>query len=268
VTVRSWSLVAAFLAAMFLGLASAAAFAAQSQPPSSLITLGQRYENGESVPKDYRRALALYCEAARNGEAAAFFEIGWMYLNGRGVPRDDASAAMWLRPAAERGVAQAANLLRLLPNGPPGSPPGCSRGSAAFAKVAPPAIRALIDETAQDVGISPELLQAVISVESGFDPHAVSPKMAAGLMQLMPETANRLAVRDPFDGRENIHAGAVHLRALLQQFDGDLTLALAAYNAGEAAVRSYGGVPPYKETRDYVAAVKQLCACDGGLSRR
>ena len=92
----------------------------------------------------------------------------------------------------------------------------------------------------------------MVSVESGFNPHAVSPKMAAGLMQLMPATAERFGVRDSFDPRENIRAGATYLRSLIDKYKGDLTLALAAYNAGEAKVEAYGGVPPYQETKTYV----------------
>jgi soluble lytic murein transglycosylase-like protein len=102
---------------------------------------------------------------------------------------------------------------------------------------------------------------SVISVESGFNPRAVSPKSAAGLMQLMPETATRFGVRDRFDPRENVRGGATYLRWLLDTFRGNLTFALAAYNAGEKTVLSRGGVPPYRETVDYVAAVKGLCAC-------
>jgi len=99
------------------------------------------------------------------------------------------------------------------------------------------------------------LIWAVIRVESGFDHRAVSRKGARGLMQLMPETAAILGVRDSFNPRENIHAGARHLRGLMERFRYDLPLALAAYNAGERPVTSYRGIPPYPETREYVARV-------------
>jgi len=79
----------------------------------------------------------------------------------------------------------------------------------------------------------------------------------------MPETALRFGVRDPFDEKENVRGGTTYLRELLTRFDGDLVLALAAYNAGEGAILSSGGVPPYRETQDYVARVTQLCACNG-----
>jgi soluble lytic murein transglycosylase-like protein len=99
------------------------------------------------------------------------------------------------------------------------------------------------------------LIWAVIRVESGFDHRAVSRKGARGLMQLMPETAAILGVRDPFDPRQNIHAGTRHLRGLMVRFRHDVRLAVAAYNAGEKPVAQYGDVPPYPETRQYVTQV-------------
>ena len=112
-----------------------------------------------------------------------------------------------------------------------------------------------IAEAAARYAVPERLIWAVIRVESGFDPRAVSSSGARGLMQLMPETAAILGVRDPFNPRENIHAGARHLRGLMERFRYDLPLALAAYNAGERPVTSYRGIPPYPETREYVARV-------------
>jgi soluble lytic murein transglycosylase-like protein len=259
---------AVFLAAVLCGLGSAAIASQMAGPAlpaaaaTDLVALAQRYENGESVPRDYQRAVALYCQAAQRGDSQAFFSLGWMFLNGRGVARDEAAAVMWLRKAAEHGVPQAANLLGLLSGVSPSAARGCPTGGAAVASSkAPPAIRALVEETAQSVGINAHLLLSVMAVESGFNPRAVSPKMAAGLMQLMPATAERFGVRDRFDPRENVRGGATYLRSLLKMFSGNMTLALAAYNAGEETVLSRGGVPPYRETIDYVAAVKRLCAC-------
>ena len=98
-------------------------------------------------------------------------------------------------------------------------------------------------------------MTAVIRVESGFNPRAVSPKGAQGLMQLMPATASQLGVRNVFDVAENIDGGVRHLRGLIERFDNNLPLALAAYNAGERAVLQYGGIPPYPETEQYVARI-------------
>lgn len=113
----------------------------------------------------------------------------------------------------------------------------------------------LIDRVAHTFSLPPELLKAVIEVESGFRPRAVSSKGAAGLMQLMPATAARFGVRDRFHIAENVRGGAAYLRWLMDRFDDDLTLALAAYNAGEGAVDKFNGVPPYKETKNYVQKV-------------
>jgi soluble lytic murein transglycosylase-like protein len=99
------------------------------------------------------------------------------------------------------------------------------------------------------------LIRAVIKVESDFDPGAVSPKDARGLMQMIPATAERMMVTDVFDPRQNIFGGTRYLRVLANLFNGDLELTVAAYNAGEGAVMRYGGIPPYPETQDYVARV-------------
>jgi soluble lytic murein transglycosylase-like protein len=112
-----------------------------------------------------------------------------------------------------------------------------------------------IREAAALYQIPVELVRAVIKVESDFDPRAVSPANARGLMQLIPGTAERMQVRDSFDPRENIFGGTRYLRVLANTFNGDIELTLAGYNAGEGAVMRYGGIPPYAETRDYVARV-------------
>jgi hypothetical protein len=114
--------------------------------------------------------------------------------------------------------------------------------------------------------VSPDLVRAVIGVESEFDQWAVSSKGARGLMQLMPATARRLGVHDSFNARQNIFGGTQYLRMLLDQFGGDVTLALAGYNAGENAVLRYGGVPPYRETRGYVQKVQALLGAQGSAA--
>lgn len=120
------------------------------------------------------------------------------------------------------------------------------------------ALRGLAARVARRHRLSEPLVQAVIEVESRYDAFAVSPRGAMGLMQLMPGTAARFAVANPFDPVQNLEAGVRYLKELLERYDGELRLALAAYNAGEEAVDRFGGVPPYRETRHYVVKILQL----------
>jgi soluble lytic murein transglycosylase-like protein len=119
----------------------------------------------------------------------------------------------------------------------------------------------LIAEYAENHGIRPDLVRAVVQVESAFNPYARSPKGAQGLMQLMPATAEQFGVKNAYNPEENVRAGVAYLRQLLDRYDNDEELALAAYNAGPGAVDKYGeNVPPYAETRHYVAQINQLTA--------
>jgi soluble lytic murein transglycosylase-like protein len=138
----------------------------------------------------------------------------------------------------------------------PTPPP--ARRARVFAEP-PAATTAYLAQAGARQALSPQLLEAVAYVESRFRSDAVSPRGARGTMQLMPTTAQQLGV-DPNNEAQNIQGGATYLRQMLELFDGDITLALAAYNAGPAAVRRYGGVPPFAETQRYVSAVLEYMA--------
>ncbi len=119
-------------------------------------------------------------------------------------------------------------------------------------------INALVQKTASRLQVDPQLVHAIIQVESEYNPRAVSCKGALGLMQLAPYTASRLGVSNPFDPKQNIEAGVTHLRHLLDRFGGDVALSLAAYNAGALSVQHYGGIPSFPETKSYVRKVWSL----------
>jgi len=126
-----------------------------------------------------------------------------------------------------------------------------------------PEIRRLIGSTARSLEVDPALVDAVMRVESGYQPAARSPKGALGLMQLIPATAARFGVQNPFDPAENIRGGVAYLGELLKLYDGSVPLTLAAFNAGEGAVQRFGGVPPFNETRNYVRRITALYPTGG-----
>jgi soluble lytic murein transglycosylase-like protein len=224
-------------------------------------------EHGEGVTRDTVRAAKLYCDAAREGDAESQYSLGWMYANGRGVERDDRAAAYFFHAAAEQGVAQAQAMLHRV-GAPDGSVPACmipppppapvvvqASPPAPQPVLAPKAIAKLVDTMAPAFKVEPQLVLAIMKAESNFDVDALSPKNAMGLMQLIPETAERFNVTNPYDAKQNIRGGMAYLRWLLAYFEGDVALVAAAYNAGEGTVERYRGVPPYRETREYVQRI-------------
>lgn len=224
------------------------------------------YEHGEGVAKDGPRAAQLYCEAARLGDDVAQYRLGWMYANGRGIARDDRLAAYFFSLSARQGNQDAERMLRFVGSDAAPTPP-CMiveekprEEDLAWENPTPfqAGILELVRRLAPQYGVSPRLAMAVIRAESNFDPLAVSPKNAQGLMQLIPDTAVRFNVKKPLDPEQNIRGGLAYLRWLLAYFRGDVALVAAAYNAGEGAVNQYRGIPPYAETRGYVKRIREL----------
>jgi soluble lytic murein transglycosylase-like protein len=160
--------------------------------------------------------------------------------------------------AVEQRIAQIAESFGLPPDPDPDRPGQASFEAtlgSAEARVTPKQVERLIVKAAQTWRVDPALVEAVIANESGFDARATSSTGAAGLMQLEPGTAAALGVRHPYDPNENITGGTRYIRGLLERFHGDIRRAVAAYNAGPAAVEQYNGIPPYAETQNYVQKV-------------
>jgi len=215
---------------------------------------------GEARAGAVRSAFLAECELAEKGDPDAAYGIARRFLFGKGVARDKRVGMAWLRAAASRGHKEARRLVAYVPGGMGHVRPWCRPGAVpSRGLAAPPAeVVKIVRTMAPAYGLDPRLVLAVIQVESAFRTDAVSPKEAAGLMQLIPETAERFAVRDVFSPEDNIRGGMKYLRWLLAYFRGDVTLALAGYNAGEGAVDRHRGVPPYAETQSYIQLVRRL----------
>lgn len=236
---------------------AAARKASRSEP-------GGRYERGGGAASNVDAEIRKSCTAAEKGDANAQFDLGYLYAIGRGVRRDDALAAAWFLKAARQDHRQASNWLNLLRVKPKsradcvlsgGRPMGNNRKPSAHP--AQGAIANLVRSLAPEYRLDPNLVLAVVEVESNFNPAARSDKDAQGLMQLIPATAERFGVRDVWDAEQNLRGGMAYLSWLMDYFKGDIRLALAGYNAGEQAVQRHGGIPPYDETQDYVRRIAQ-----------
>lgn len=244
--------------------------AALANRNAMLFSPSLQFKNAAGTPAYYQEAFDRQCLSARAGDVNGYYGMGWLYANGRGVKKDLVMASTLLGKAAELGHARAREILEVMPR-PAEAPamPACLS--------APPAepettmseepvdfydkdgrIYRLVSRLAPEYGIDTDLAMAVIAVESGFNPRVTSPRNAQGLMQLIPDTARRFQVRDAYDPEQNIKGGLAYLRWLMDQFEGNVELVTAAYNAGEKTVEKYGGIPPYPETRNYVQKIRTL----------
>jgi len=186
------------------------------------------------------------------------------FANGRNVSikshrLDGDTLVLALRGGGEM-VVEAALITRIEPDEVPYPEPEQREEAIRFDRIRDlgAAYGEIIDRVSKEQGVDANLVRAVIQVESAYQQSARSRKGAMGLMQLMPQTARRYAVMDPYDPASNIEGGIKHLKSLLDRWPRELGLALAAYNAGEAAVEKFRGIPPYPETRAYVSRILQL----------
>jgi len=215
--------------------------------------MAERYEHGRGVKQDYPKANRLYCLAALKGDINANYQLGWMHFNSRGVNRDDALAAGWFQRAADLGDPHALKMLDRLTTTTAKPDTSCILKNPTQQQ-----IEQWVKLWAPEYGLDAELVLAVIATESNFVTKAKSPKGALGLMQLIPATARRFGVKDTFDPVDNMHGGMAYLRWLLEYFNGEVDFALAGYNAGEHAVKRYQGIPPYRETVNYIRRIAKL----------
>lgn len=230
------------------------------------VLLAQAYEHGEGVPKDLKKAADLYCASGRQGDENALYALGWMYANGRGVERDEGYAKTLLEMAAYLGHPHAERVKGLMGEYT-GVTPDCIRQTGGVdsdkdisqvIQAFPESKRKIVEiviNLATEFQIEPRLALAFATVESNFNASAISSKNAMGVMQLIPATAERFNVRNPFEASDNVRGGLAYLQWLLAYFRGDVALAAAGYNAGEGAVDKFKGIPPYRETKGYVERI-------------
>lgn len=240
------------------------------EPPTIMRWLDDGY--AAEFRGDRTTAQERYCAAAREGSLEGQYRLGRLLWK-TGASTEHTVAATLLALAAQRGHEKARILLAgessgdqlpdcLKPNVSPSEPASPAVVSAEVveryvAGLSPAQRRQarLVERLAPRFAVDPRLALAIVKAESNFDPFALSTRNAQGLMQLIPETAERYGVRDAWNAEQNVRGGLAHLRWLLQRFEGDIALVAAAYNAGEGAVKQYGGVPPFAETREYVKRV-------------
>lgn len=254
----------------------------ESKPVKLASMLASAFSSENKGTLDgYWEAASLYCKASRLGDLEAQYRLGMLYAFGKGVPENRTFAATLFAIASRQGHHEAMNMLETI-NFHSDAPPPCVLEDVAPEKAPyPPAfsddkgdgqineylaalpeskkwILSLVEQTAQWHEIDPKLVLSIIAIESGFKTGAKSHANALGLMQLIPATADRFNVKNAFDAVQNIKGGIRYLEWLLSYYRGNVDLVAAAYNAGEGAVDKHRGVPPYRETKDYLKKLRVL----------
>lgn len=252
----------------------------ESEPVTALEEMLNTASKKEYSSMGYWEAASLYCKASRQGSIEGQYRLAMLYAYGKGVPKNRAYAATLFSIASRQGHHEASNMLEIINFSAETLPP-CLESNV-DPEYFPVRDIALSDETAGvdryitklpknkqwalDIAstnaewfeIDPKLVISIIAIESGFQERAKSNANAMGMMQLIPATAERFNVKNAFDASQNIKGGVRYLKWLLNYYQGDIELAVAAYNAGEKAVDRYKGIPPYKETKEYVRKFKLL----------
>ena len=247
------------------GDVEALAAAAQGGDVPAMVRLAAIYEYGEGVAQDFVKSNELYCKAAARGNPDALLRMGLIYSFGRVVKADEGVAALFVIKAAEQGNEEAKTLVEHVSRRTGSVMPECMIEPPVAVAAESPAvpvarkdIELLVQHWAPQYAVDPSLVMALIAVESNFDGKAVSPKNAQGLMQLIPATAARFGVKNAYNPLENLKGGLAYLQWLMAYFKGEVALVLAAYNAGEETVERYRGIPPYRETRNYVKQITSV----------
>ncbi len=245
-------------------------------PYEQLVKLAFKGKGVNGI-NSYQDAARQFCQQAKeNDDAESLFALGWMYENGKGFDKDENIAAFFYHKAAAqnnyrakraligfKGDEKLATIPTCMLADPPAEPlravfelaPAGSNGNAFYDRGP---IFEIVDRLAPRYHIETDLAMAFIKVESNFNPRATSPKNAQGLMQLIPATSKRFNVRNPYNPEDNIKGGLAYLQWLMAYYEGDVRLVAAAYNAGEGAVDRYKGIPPYRETKNYVRKIYRL----------